>query len=78
MHRNPREFEGFVEGSTLMDRCAHTVSWKSKILLTYNHQVSVNTHTKIEVDWIKSLGGVRSNMIPPPPTEIAKICDFHL
>ena len=71
------EFKFWIKGSNLMDRHAHTVSSKFIILITFNQEVSMDRPTKFEVNWIKSLGGVRLNMTPSQPGRNSKNGDFH-
>ena len=71
------EFAFCIKGSNLMDRHAHTVSSKFIILITFTQEVYRNTPTKFEVNWIKFLGGVLSNMTPSQPARNTKNGDFH-
>ena len=59
-----------------MVRHAHILSSKFMILITLTQEVYMNVTTKFEVNWTKSLGGVRSNMNPSQPAKTAKMVIF--
>ena len=70
------EFGGRIKGSNLTECHGHGVSSKLMILITFSQEVYMNVTTKFEVNWTKSLGGVRSNMNPSQPAKTAKMVIF--